>query len=126
MFIKHFLSVRHCSECWEYNREQGRQNPRPGGFCILTVEEIDVWSMKETRQGKADRDRVGHAVLYGVVMEGLSEELTRGQRHAGGEGVSYANIRGGGNSMCKGPEVLASLVNVENSVCPRVSKQGPW
>ena len=61
-------------------------------------------------------------------MEGLSEELTRGQRHAEGEGVSYVNIRGGGggNSMCNGPEVLAFLVNGENSVCPRGSKQGPW
>lgn len=36
-----------------------------------------------------ETERVGHAILYGVVMEGLCEALTRGQRHAGGEGVSH-------------------------------------
>lgn len=62
--------------------------------------EIDVWScqrvsaVKNTRQGKADgTDGVGCAALYRVVRESLSEELTLGQRHAGGEGVSHAIYR---------------------------------
>ena len=40
-----------------------------------------------------EADGVGHAVLNGVVRGGPSEELTPGQRHAGGEGVSHASVR---------------------------------
>lgn len=37
-----------------------------------------------------------------MVMEDLSEELTRGQRYAGGESFRYT-----GGQPCKGPEVVS-------------------
>ena len=55
-----------------------------------------VNAVKKTRQGKVSGDRwTRPAVLYGVVRESdtLSEELTLGQRHAGGEGVSCPNVQ---------------------------------
>lgn len=49
---------------------------------------------RKTRSGKAGGDRAGHPVLHRVVWEGLSAEVTFGQRPAGGEGADHARVQG--------------------------------